>query len=240
MKERPERSRQRDTRGAYEKLEKAYRELKETNLEMIFRLALLAEYRDITTGVHLVRIADYSAVIAEGLGLPAREIETIRHASPMHDVGKIMLPDNILKKQGKLTPEEMEIVRKHPEAGANVFKNAKSPIMKACGIIALTHHEKFDGSGYPKGLKGEEIPLYGRIVCLADFFEAFSSKRPYKKARSFEESVSAVMEGAGKHFDPSVVMAFVRNKEKIRGIWEANRDIADFLESAGLMEEPFA
>jgi putative two-component system response regulator len=240
MKEKPKRSHQGEIQAAYEKLEKAYRELKEANLEMVFRLALMAEHRDISTGVHLVRIADYSAVIAEGLGLPEREVEIIRHASPMHDAGKIMLPDNILKKKGKLTHEEMEIVKKHPAAGADIFKNAKSPIMKACGIIALTHHERFDGSGYPRGLKGEEIPLYGRIVCLADFFDAFSSKRPYKEARSFDESVAAVMEGAGKHFDPAVVMAFVRNKEKIRGIWEANRDIADFLESAGLMKEPFA
>ncbi|MFC1548456.1 HD-GYP domain-containing protein [Candidatus Omnitrophota bacterium] len=225
-----------EIRDAYEKLEKAYGELKETNLEMIFRLALMAEYRDTSTGVHLVRIADYSAAIAEEMGLPEREVEILRHASPMHDVGKMMLPDSILKKKGKLTPEEMEVVKKHPEAGTRIFKNARSSLMKVCGMIALTHHERFDGTGYPRGLKGEKIPLYGRIVGLADCFDAYSSKRSYKKAFGFEESVSMVVEQAGTHFDPAVVMAFVRNKKKIKRIWEANRDIEEFLESAGVVE----
>lgn len=221
---------------AYEKIKKAYRELRESNLEMIFRLALIAESRDASTGVHLVRIADYSAIIAEEMELSPREVDIIRHASPMHDIGKITLPDSILKKQGKLTSEERFMMMKHPEAGARIFHNAKSPVMRACGVIALTHHERFDGKGYPHGLKGENIPLYGRIVGLADCFDAYTSKRPYKEAYGFEESVSMVVEKAGTHFDPAVVMAFMRNKDKIKRTWEANRDIEEFLGDAGILE----
>jgi putative two-component system response regulator len=236
MINRADESYKQEIHSAYGKLEKAYSELKESNLEMIFRLALIAESRDASTGVHLVRIADYSAIIAEEMELSPREVDIIRHASPMHDIGKITLPDSILKKKGKLTSEERYVVMKHPEAGARIFRNAKSPIMKACSVIALTHHERFDGKGYPRGLKGEDIPLYGRIVGLADCFEAFTSKRSYKEAYGFEESVSMVVERAGTHFDPAVVMAFMRNKDKIKRTWEANRDIEEFLADAGVLE----
>jgi len=217
-------------RKAYEKLEKAYRELWDSHVEMIFRLALMAEYRDLATGTHLVRIAEYSAIIAEAFGLPKREVEIIRYSSPMHDAGKIALPDTILKKKGKLTSEEIKLVREHPAIGAEIFKSARSTIMRACGIIALTHHERFDGAGYPQGLKGKEIPLYGRIVGLADVFEAFTAKRSYKKAYGFDRSASMVIERAGSHFDPDVVMAFVRSRDRIKKVWEANRDIEEFLE----------
>jgi putative two-component system response regulator len=220
--------------SAYRELKKAYKELRNSHLEMVFRLALMAEFRDPAMGIHLVRIADYSAAIAEGLGLPEEEVAIIRYASPMHDVGKVILPDNILKKKGKLVPEEEKLMRKHPEVGADIFKNAKSPMMRACRTIALTHHERFDGSGYPQGLKGGEIPLYGRIVALADCFDAFTSQRSYKRAYNFEKSVSMVMERAGGHFDPAVVTAFMRKKEEIRRIWEANRDIEIFLEDMGV------
>ena len=189
----------------------------------------MAEYRDPDTGVHLARIADYSTIIAKGLDLSPNEIDIIRYASPMHDVGKIMIPDAILKKKGKLTEEERALMHKHTEVGAEIFKNARSPIMKACGTIALVHHERFDGSGYPEHLKGKQIPLYGRIVALADCFDAYTSRRPYKKAYEFDRSFSMVMERVGTHFDPEVVMAFARDKNKIKKIWEAHRDIAVFL-----------
>ncbi len=218
----------------HKELRKAYNKLKNSHLEMVFRLALMAEFRDPATGAHLVRIADYSATIAEGLGLPKEEVAVIRYASPMHDVGKVMLPDKILKKKGKLTPVEKKLMRRHPEVGAQIFKNAKSPMMRACRTIALTHHERFDGSGYPRGLKGENIPLYGRIVALADCFDAFASQRSYKRAYNFERSVSMVRERSGGHFDPAVVRAFIRKREKIRRIWEANRDIEIFLEDMGI------
>lgn len=218
--------------NGYESLKKAYMDLKESHLELIFRLALMAEYRDPDMGVHLARIADYSSIIAKGLQLSDKDVEIIRYASPMHDIGKIMLPDKILKKKSKLTEEEKTIMRKHAEIGADIFKNAKSPIMQACGAIALVHHERFDGSGYPNGLKGKNIPLYGRIVALADCFDAYTSKRPYKKAYSFEKAVSMIMERVGTHFDPTVVMSFMRNKDKIKGIWQSNRDIMEFLKEA--------
>lgn len=222
---------------AARELKEAYHQIKESHLEMIFRLALLAEYRDSATGTHLVRIADYSAIIAEGLGLSKEEVEIIKYASPMHDIGKVMLPDAILKKKAKLTEEEMNIVRKHPEAGSRIFANAKSPIMKACGVIALTHHERFDGTGYPKALKGEEIPLYGRIIALVDCFDAYISKRSYKEAYSFKASCDMVKERSGTHFDPKVVDAFIKEKERIRRVWKANRDIDAFLEDMGIDSE---
>jgi len=222
------------TETAYQKLKSAYRELKDSHIEMVFRLALIAEYRDPATGIHLVRIADYSTAIAEALQLPASEVDLLRYSSPMHDIGKIMLPDIILKKKGRLTLKEKELMRKHPEVGARIFEDAKSPMMRACGVIAMSHHERFDGKGYPCGIKGEDIPLYGRIVAVADCFDAYASKRPYKIAYGFEKSFSMIMERAGGHFDPAVVMAFSRDKKKIKRIWDANRNIEAFLAEMGI------
>lgn len=226
-----------ELKEAYAKLKRAYHELRDSNVQMIFRLAVIAEYRDFTTGTHLVRIADYSAIIAQGMGLPKSEVELIRYASPMHDIGKIILPDSILKKKGKLTKKEREMMKQHPLVAAEIFRNSNTPLMKACGTIAVSHHERFDGTGYPSGLKGEKIPLYGRIVGVADVFDALTSKRPYKEAFGFDESVSMIMELAGTYFDPDVVMAFVRNRQRIKSVWEANKDIQDFLKVRGIPEE---
>lgn len=223
-----------EVKEAYHKLRKAYRELKNSNIQMIFRLAVMAEYRDLTTGTHLVRIADYSAIVADALGLSKAEVALIRYASPMHDIGKIILPDSILKKSGKLTQKERQIMKNHPLVGAEIFRNANTPLMKACGVIALAHHERYDGSGYPNGLKGDEIPLYARIVGVADVFDALTSKRSYKEAYGFEKSVSMIQELAGTQFDPVVVEAFVRNKRRIKGIWQANKDIENFLKGKGI------
>ncbi len=223
--------------SAYKHLKKSYKELRDSYVEMIFNLALMAELRDPATGGHLVRIADYSGAIAEALGLDEKDVDLIRYASAMHDIGKIVLPDKILLKNGSLTSEEKEQVKKHPVTGSEVFRNAKSPMMKACRDIALSHHERFDGTGYPKGLKGEEIPLYGRIVALADCFDAYATKRPYKEAFSFEKSVAMVVSRAGTHFDPAIVRAFLKTKSKIRKIWEANQDIEVFLEDMGVGKE---
>lgn len=218
---------------AYEKLDKTYRALKDAHIEMVFRLAFLAELRDTQTGGHLVRIADYSAIIAEGLGLAPEEVEIIRYASPMHDVGKIMLPDKILKKSGKLTDEEKTLMRKHPRAGADIFRNSRSDLLRTCEIIALTHHERFDGTGYPRGLSGGDIPLYGRITALADCFDAYTSKRSYKEAYGFEEAVSMIKKRSGTHFDPEAVGSFTRNIERVRQVWQANRDIEMYLKDMG-------
>lgn len=214
----------------YEKLKAAYRELKESHIEMIFRMALLAEYRDNDTGTHLVRISDYSSLIAENIGLPTKEIILVRYASPMHDIGKIMIPDSILKKNGKLTEEETKIMRQHPVVGADIFKNSKSSLMQACGVIALTHHERFDGTGYPRGLKGEDIPLYGRIVAVADCFDAYASERSYKEAFTFDDSIEMIKGRAFTHFDPQIVMVFMKAIDKVKTIWQANKDIHDFIE----------
>jgi putative two-component system response regulator len=224
---------ERRSERAYEELDRAYRDLRDAHIEMVFRLAFLAELRDTQTGGHLVRIADYSAIIAEGMGLDAQEVEIIRYASPMHDVGKIMLPDRILKKTGKLTDEEKALMRKHPEAGADIFRNSRSELLKACEVIALTHHERFDGTGYPRGLSGENIPLYGRIAALADCFDAYTSKRSYKDAYGFEEAVSMIRKRSGTHFDPETINAFTRNMERVRQVWQANRDIEMYLKDMG-------
>jgi putative two-component system response regulator len=237
MRKRTKESYRKELHHAHEKLKKAYLELRNSNIQMIFRLAVIAEYRDMTTGTHLVRIADYSAIIAQAMKLPKSDVELIRYSSPMHDIGKIILPDAILKKKGKLTAAERDIMKRHPFVGAEIFRNSNSPIMRACGIIALSHHERYDGSGYPNGIKKKKIPLYGRIVGVADVFDALTSERPYKKAFSFEKSASMIVALSGTHFDPEVVKAFVRSKDKIEGVWEANRDIEGFLKGIGVSAE---
>lgn len=214
---------------SFRHLKAAYDEIKDSYSEMIFRFALAAEYRDEATGTHLVKIADYSTEIARALGLSKQDIEYLRYASPMHDIGKLVIPDVILKKEGGLTPEEREVIKKHPMLGADIFKASRSPLLKAARIISLTHHERYDGTGYPVGLRGKEIPLFGRIVALADVFDALTSKRPYKEAYGFEEAIKIIQDSSGKHFDPDVVNAFLKRKDKIKQIWQATRDIELFL-----------
>ncbi|MDD5655484.1 MAG: HD domain-containing protein, partial [Candidatus Omnitrophica bacterium] len=176
----------------YADLKKAYAEIRDSYAEMIFRFALIAEYRDESTGTHLVKIADYSTEIAREMGLSQKDIDNLRYASPMHDIGKIVIPDAILKKPGGLTPEEREVMKTHTTLGGDIFKNSKSPLLKVARTISLTHHERFDGTGYPNGLKGDDIPLFGRIVSVADVFDALTSKRPYKEAYGFDEAVELI------------------------------------------------
>ncbi len=155
---------------AYAELKRSYHEVKESYTEMIFRLALVAEHKDESTGTHLVRIADYSTEIAYGLKLSETDIDMIKYASPMHDIGKLIIPDEILKKPSGLTPEEREVMKQHTILGAEIFEGSNAPILQVAHEICLTHHERYDGTGYPNGLKGEGIPLFGRIVALADVF----------------------------------------------------------------------
>ena len=190
-------------------------ELKEAYLDTIFRLSVAAEYKDDDTAAHIHRMSRYSAILAEGLGLSAHEVEGIRYASPMHDIGKLGVPDSILMKPAKLTPMEFKEMQNHTVFGAKILENAKAELLRISEQIAFTHHEKWDGSGYPRGLKGENIPLSGRIVALADVFDALTSKRCYKPAFSLEESMKIIQEGTGRHFDPKVVQAFNNNLEKI-------------------------
>jgi putative two-component system response regulator len=193
-------------------------ELKEAYLDTIFRLSVAAEYKDDDTAVHIHRMSRYSAILAEGLGLSVAEVESIRYASPMHDIGKLGVPDAILMKPGKLTPVEFKEMQNHTVFGAKILENAKADLLKVSEVIALTHHEKWDGSGYPRGMKGEGIPLSGRIVALADVFDALTTKRCYKPAFSLEESMKIIKEGTGRHFDPKVVQAFDNSIEKILAV----------------------
>ncbi len=214
---------------AYKRLEKIYSEVKDSYTEMIFRLALVAEYKDESTGAHLVRIADYSIALAHSLKLKDKDIELIKYASPMHDIGKLVIPDAILKKPEGLTPEEREIMKQHTVLGANIFKGSKSKLLKTAREICLTHHERYDGTGYPQGLKGNEIPLFGRIVGVADVFDALTSKRPYKEAYGFEEAMKMIESQSGKHFDPKLVKVFLKDSKKIHSIWKATKDIEQFI-----------
>ena len=216
-------------REAYEKLKQSYLEVKDSYTEMIFRLALVAEYKDETTGTHLVRIADYSTEIARGLNLPEKDIEYIKYASPMHDIGKLIIPEEILKKPSGLTPEERELMKQHAKLGADIFQGSRSPLLKAARDICLMHHERHDGTGYPEGLKGDQISLYGKIVALADVFDALTSVRPYKEAFEFDDAVALIKDQSGKHFDPKIVEAFLGRLNRIKEIWQAGKDIEQFV-----------
>lgn len=186
--------------------------------ETIFCLAKAAEYRDPETGAHIVRMAHYSRHIARVLGLSIEQQELLLEAAPMHDIGKVGTPDLILLKPGKLTPDEFSIMKQHAVIGYEVLNTASSHMLKVAAEIAHTHHEKFDGSGYPRGLKGEDIPLFGRIVAVADVFDALTSERPYKKAWSIEKATELLRDGMGAHFDPSCVAAFFSDFDDVLAI----------------------
>jgi response regulator RpfG family c-di-GMP phosphodiesterase/pSer/pThr/pTyr-binding forkhead associated (FHA) protein len=194
--------------------------LKETAIDTIFRLAVAAEYRDDDTGFHIHRMSDYAREIARSLGRPEAFCELIKVASPMHDVGKIGIPDSILKKPGKLTSEEFEIMKEHTTKGGAILANSSSEVLQMAHNIALTHHEKFDGGGYPRKLQKDAIPIEGRIVAVADVFDAVMSKRCYKEAFGLEQSLQILRDGRGKHFDPGVVDAFMNVKDRILQIRE--------------------
>jgi len=193
-------------------------ELLKTQQEIIQRLSLAAEFKDTDTGNHTLRVGLYSAILAKQLGLDSSEIEQLRLAAPMHDVGKIGIPDQILLKTGKLTQEEWETMQTHTTLGYKILKDSDSILLKNASIIALTHHEKWDGSGYPYGIKGEDIHLYGRITAIVDVFDALTMQRPYKKAWSIEDSVHFITEGAGTHFDPRIVTAFNEIIEQLNDV----------------------
>lgn len=204
-----------DLNSALLELYQANAEIQEAYKETISRLVLVAEYKDSNTGQHIRRISLYSKIIAQKLGLPQKQVDTIELASPMHDIGKVAIPDAILQKPTKLTPEEFEIMKKHTIIGANILKNSRSNVLKMAEAIALTHHEQWNGNGYPQGLKGEEIPLEGRIVALADVFDALTSQRPYKPPYPTDTVLAILQDSAGEHFDPKVVQAFFQGLDEI-------------------------
>ena len=204
-----------DLRRALEEMSAAQKRTHEAYLDTIYRLALVAEYKDQYTGCHIARMSHICAILAGGLKLPPEEVEIIRAASPMHDVGKIGIPDAILLKPGKLTPEEWEVMKQHASIGARILSGSNSEVLHAGEIIALSHHEKWDGSGYPHGWVGEEIPLWGRICAVADVYDAITSERPYKKALSHERALQIMVEERGRHFDPKLLDLFLDNLEEI-------------------------
>ena len=189
-------------------VEKATRAVHAREQELLFRMSRAAEFRDPETGAHIQRMAHYSRLIADRLGLPADDQSLILRAAPMHDVGKIGIPDGILLKPGKLTPEEFDEMKRHTVIGHELLNGSESLVLQTAAIIAVSHHEKFDGSGYPYGLDGEDIPLFGRIVAVADVFDALTSVRPYKPAWPLERAEAYLREGAGSHFDPACINAF--------------------------------
>ena len=184
---------------------RATRALVEREREAVLVLSRAAEHRDPETGAHLVRMAGYARVIAAGLSLPAEQVETIHAAAPMHDVGKIGIPDTILLKPGRLDAAEVEAMRRHTIYGWEILRGSTSPLLQVAADIALRHHERFDGSGYPDGLAGGDIPLVGRITALADVFDALTSTRPYKRAWPMDEARAHIESERGRHFDPACV-----------------------------------
>lgn len=214
-----------DLRLALQDMAEAQRKTYQAHLETIQRLAIAAEYKDEDTAAHIHRMSNYCAIIARVLHLPPGEVELILHASPMHDVGKIGIPDHILLKPGKLTPEEWTIMKEHSVMGGRILGEAEDDLIKAGEIIALSHHEKWDGSGYPKGLKGEDIPLIGRITAIADVFDALTSKRPYKSPMSNEKAFAIIKDSIGTHFDPKVGEAFFKGIDEILSTQKQYKDM---------------
>lgn len=206
-------------------VEVATEQITEREKETILRLARAGEYRDEGTGNHIIRMAKYSRFIAEALGTFSRQdCDDLEYAAPMHDIGKIGIPDGILLKPGKLNDYEWDIMQTHTTIGHAILSDSQSRYMKIGAIIALNHHERFDGKGYPNGLKGEEIPLIARIVAVADVFDALVSSRPYKQAWETKEAIAYIQHNAGSHFDPQCVDAFM---QKIDLIEQIKQDYAD-------------
>ncbi len=198
--------------GYGSKLERRVRartnELHETRLEIIRRLGLAAEYKDNETGLHIIRISKMCQTLAKAAGMSDREVETLLNASPMHDIGKIGIPDRILLKPGRLDPHEREIMKTHTTIGARMLGDHPSLLLRIAKEVAHCHHERWDGTGYPDGLRGEDIPLSGRICAIADVFDALTSNRPYKKAWSLEDAVAEINRGKASQFDPGLVDLF--------------------------------
>ncbi|MCF1428753.1 MAG: response regulator [Shewanella sp.] len=196
-------------------------QLEKTQRLIVEKLGRAAEYKDNETGFHVIRMSHYCRILALAAGLPVCQADLLFHAAPMHDVGKIGTPDYILLKQGKLIPEEWEVMKQHPLIGSDIIGDHDIPLLQAAREIALTHHERWDGSGYPLGIKGHDIPLFGRIVAIADVFDALVSRRPYKLGWSLKDTCERIREDAGSHFDPELVDVFLQPEtfKKIEAVY---------------------
>ena len=207
-------------------------ELRATRLEIVQRLGLAAEYKDNETGLHVIRMSHFARILGLAAGMTEAEADDLLHAAPMHDVGKIGIPDRILQKPGPLDPDEWKIMQSHATIGAEIIGDHPSGMLALARNIALTHHEKWDGSGYPKGLSGADIPLEGRITAIADVFDALTSVRPYKKAWTEEEALDFLVKQKGKHFDPNLVDLFLGQMPAIRDIRQRWAEDAQELKAA--------
>ena len=199
-------------------------ELQRTRLQVVQRLGRAAEYRDNETGLHTLRMSHYATALARSLGWSEEHSELLLHASPMHDIGKIGIPDAILLKNGPFTPEEWAVMKTHVQIGASILEEGDSPLLHMAAEIALHHHEKWDGSGYPHGLRETAIPQSARIVAVADVFDALTSERPYKPAWSVEDALAHLHAEAGQHFDPEVIGHFTRCLPEILRIREQHQE----------------
>jgi len=200
-------------------------EIIETQKEMLETLGEIGESRSQETGNHVRRVALYSYLLAQMAGISKEKAHLLKHASPMHDIGKVAIPDSILLKPGKLTSDEFEVMKKHTVIGYNIFKNSQRELLRTAAIIANEHHEKWDGTGYPNGLKGEEIHIFGRITAIADVFDALGSDRIYKEAWKMEQIVAYMTEQQGKHFDPILVQLFLDNLVLFTTIRDEHSDV---------------
>lgn len=192
--------------------------LRQARHDAVHRLVVAAEYRDQRTLAHIERMSSYAALLARRMGLPERDVELIREASAMHDVGKIGIPEHILLKPGQLDPDEWDVMRQHAEIGAVILRDTMSDLLVAGEQIARSHHERWDGSGYPVGLAGDDIPLWGRICAIADVFDALTSERPYKQAFTPEDAFATMAAGRGTHFDPRLLDLFFEASADVQRI----------------------
>ena len=217
-----------------------FEDLRRSHLETIYRMALVAEYRDQEdTGKHLRRMSRFSGILASAMGLSYQESEDIRYASPLHDIGKVAIPDSILRKPGKLVPEEYDEMKRHTIYGSQMLANAESHLLRLAAKIAISHHERFDGTGYPYNLKGEAIPIEARIVSVADVFDALVSKRVYKEGWTIEDAKGYIKNESGKFFDPAVVdRLFFCFDDILAARDEENRRILEDQRSAPAPQQP--
>ncbi len=203
------------------------RQLEDLQAELIYQLGRAAEFRDNETSAHTMRMAQFTHVLAKEAGVPQKQADALLLAAMMHDVGKIGIPDEILLKPGKLTPEEFDVIKTHSEIGAKIIGEHDAELLRMAREVALTHHEKWNGTGYPHGLKGEDIPLYGRLAAIADVFDALTSPRPYKKSWPIEDALALVQKEAGEHFDPQLAQLFIALEPTLRHIQETYRDATE-------------
>lgn len=208
-------------------LERSNRQLEQTHLVMLRQLGRAADYRDNETGRHVVRVGNFSKLLGLASGFLESQAELLMYASMMHDTGKIGVPDHILLKPGKLTVEEFEVIKKHPEIGAEIIGDHDAEVLKMAKQVALTHHEKWNGQGYPRGLSGEAIPIVGRIVAIADVFDALTSVRPYKTAWPVEKALELIVKEAGQHFDPELARLFLGMETEVQRIATEYSDVVD-------------